>query len=196
MEPNTVSSAEEPTDSGAHPNGPREWECPQVPPLSVMGGMEIEPEQYMECRAVYKIKTYEKLAKQHKHWYLFSSGVALLGSVIVPVLINLGEQYQLPVDHVVLTTIISLLVTISVSIEKLLQFREHWRSFAAVAADLHYEQLQFQAGAGEYSEEALKKDKAKGVDAFQKFVIRFEGRINQEKGARIEWETEQNTQNA
>lgn len=192
MEPSTVSSAEKSTDSGTHPGRRRLWERKQPQPSSVIDAISINDEVYINRRAVYKIKTYEKLAKQQKRLYRFFSMVALLGSATVPVLINFGERYQLGIiDNVLLTTAISLLVTIVVSIEKLYQFREHWRSYAAVAADLHYEQLQFQAKAGVYSEKALKKDT--GVTAFQKFVIRFEGRINQEKSDRIDWETGQST---
>lgn len=182
MKPNTVSS----------PGWRRLWARKQPQPSSVIDKISIEAEEYMNLRAVYKIKTYEKLAKQQKRWYRFISVVALLGSATVPVLINFGERYQLGIGNVLLTTAISLLVTIIVSIETLFQFREHWRSYAAVAAALHHEQLQFQAKAGVYSEKALKKD-PEGVAAFQKFVIRFEGIINQEKSDRIDWETGQST---
>jgi hypothetical protein len=192
METSTGSAAKETSDLGTQPGKWWLQGARQLQPSSVIDAISIEPEDYMNRRAVYKINTYERLAKQQKRWYRVFGLVALLGSATVPVLINLDETYLSGMDRVLLTTAISLLVTIAVSIEKLFQFREHWRSYDGVAAALHHEQLQFQARAGVYSEKALEKD-PEGVSAFQKFVVRFEGLIDQEKSDRIDWETTQST---
>ena len=89
-------------------------------------------------------------------------------------------------DLTLVVTILSLIVTILVSVEKLFGFREHWRSYDAVAASLHYEQLLFQTKAGVYGEK-----KSTPEQLFRLFVKRFEGLILEEKQLRIAMETEQ-----
>lgn len=132
----------------------------------------------MKYRVVRKINVYDKLSKQQKFRYQVTSLFGIVLAASVPVSINLCDDPLVP-------TILSLIVTILISMEKLFHFREHWRNYDEMAAFLRSEQLQFQTGAGEYED----KDKA-----FSHFVTRVEQAISSERKDTIEMRTsEDNT---
>jgi hypothetical protein len=137
--------------------------------------LTIEPAEYMKDRVVYKIKVYDKLGDRQKLLYLATSTVGIVVAASVPAVINLGFDLVVP-------TVLSLIVTILVSAEKLFHFREHWRNYDEMAAFLRSEQLQFQTGSGEY------KDKG---EAFDRFVTRVEGAISNERKDTIEMRTQE-----
>lgn len=139
--------------------------------------LAITPEEYMKDRVVYKIQVYDKLSKQHKFRYQTTSLVGIILAASVPVLINLGVGTIVP-------TVLSLIVTILVSVEKLFHFREHWRNYDELAAVLRSEQLKFQTKAGEYAREDHDAD---GI--FKKFVTRIEQAISEERKETIEMRT-------
>jgi Protein of unknown function (DUF4231) len=154
--------------------------------LSIEVYLNLSPQEYVTKRVAAKIKGYSTAAKLQRRWYLLTSIAAIISSATVPVLVNLGKATNGGIDPVLVTTIISLIVTILVSVEKLFRFREHWRSYDTVAAALHYEQLLFQTKSGVYS-----KRGATQKQLFPLFVKRFEGLILDEKNMRISMETDQ-----
>ncbi len=155
--------------------------------LSIEKYLNLSPEEYVTKRAAERINSYADAAKSQSRWYYGTSTAAIIGSAIVPVLVNLGKQLtNVGIDPVLATTIISLIVTILVSAEKLFRFREHWRSYETVAAALRYEQLLFQTRAGKI----YGKTGATEEQLFPQFVKRFEGLILEEKNMRIAMETD------
>ncbi len=173
---------------------------PLVPP-EIASSVKVGHEKYMKYRVAHKVEGYTNAAKKQRRWYLWTSVAAIVGSATVPVLITLNKDITSGIDLAFIATILSLIVTILVSIEKLYRFREHWRSFDSVAAALHYEQLLFQTRAGVYGEKAAEKgaekqgaeqgaeQDAKKEQLFALFVKRFEGLILEEKNLRIAMET-------
>ena len=140
--------------------------------------LKITPEEYMKDRVVYKINIYDELSKQQKRLYQATSLVGIVLAASVPVIINLDKFDQR------VPTVLSLIVTILVSMEKLFHFREHWRNYDEMAAFLRSEQLQFQTRAGEYKEKDREGDKA-----FDLFVTRIEQAISNERKDTIEMRT-------
>jgi len=141
----------------------------------------ITPETYFQKRVEYKIDLYFKLSKQSKNRYYVISATSIILSAAVPVLINIkiSEIFQ-----TLLPTILSLMVTILVSLEKLFQFREHWKNYDLAEESLRREKFLFQARTGEY----------KGLndqDAFALFVNHFEDRIHQERAQTIKARTQE-----
>jgi hypothetical protein len=156
--------------------------------LNIEEYVTLSLEEYVKKRVAVKINGYSRAARTQRRWYLLTSTVAIIGSATVPVLVNLGKVTNGGIDPVLVTTVISLIVTILVSAEKLYRFREHWRSYDAVAAALHYEQLLFQSRAGIYGRKGVT-----GEQLYPQFVKRFEGLILEEKNMRIAMETDQPT---
>jgi hypothetical protein len=142
--------------------------------------LSLTPEEYMEDRVVYKIKVYDRLSQQHRCRYQVTSLVSIVLAASVPVFINLDFSRLVP-------TLLSLIVTILVSMEKLFHFREHWRNYDEMAAFLRSEQLQFQTGAGEYKAKDQDNDKV-----FHQFVARIEHAISSERKDTIEMRTQEN----
>lgn len=139
--------------------------------------LSITPEEYMHDRVIYKMQVYDRLSKQQKLLYQTTSLVGIILAASVPVLINLGVDSIVP-------TVLSLIVTILVSVEKLFHFREHWRNYDEMAAFLRSEQLKFQTKAGEYARKDDNSD-----PSFQKFVTRTERAIIDERKETIEMRT-------
>jgi hypothetical protein len=112
-------------------------------------------------------------------WYLATSLVGIVVAASVPAAINLGFDPVVP-------TILSLIVTILVSAEKLFHFREHWRNYDEMAAFLRSEQLQFQTGSSDYKDKDQDGDKA-----FCRLVTRVEQAISSERKDTIEMRTQE-----
>ena len=139
--------------------------------------LSISPDEYMNDRVVYKINKYVEKSERQKIYYQVTSIVAIVFAASVPVLINLGVNLVLP-------TILSLVVTILVSLEKLFHFREHWRNYDTIASVLRREQLEFQTLSGVYKKKDSKLD-----DTFPIFVRRIEEAIRAERNDTIEMRT-------
>jgi uncharacterized membrane protein len=142
--------------------------------------LSISPEEYMRDRVIYKINLYVKLSERQKLWYQWTSVIGIIFAASVPVLINLGI-------HVIVPTILSLVVTVLVSLERLFHFREHWRNYDAIAAFLRTEQLQFQTLTGVYKDKATKPE-----DAFRLFFKRIEEGIKEERNDTFEMRMREN----
>ena len=140
--------------------------------------LSVTSKEFMQDRVIYKMNAYTRLSSQYKLWYQLSSVVGIVCAATVPVLINLGSNTVVP-------TILSLIVTILLSLEKLFHFREHWRNYDAIAALLRSEQLQFQTKAGPY------RDKKDSEEAFRLFVGRIEEAIKDERSDTITMRTKE-----
>lgn len=140
----------------------------------------ISPDDYMKDRVILKMNRYISKSEQYRLLYHLTSVVTIICSASVPVLINLGV-------HILVPTILSLVVTILVSLEKLFHFREHWRNYDAIAAFLRSEQLQFQTRAGVYHRKG-----AKSQAAFLLYVKRIEAGIKDERNDTIGMRTKDN----
>lgn len=164
-------------------------------PRHIKPRLSITQLEYMQDRVIYKMQLYDALADEQKWRYRTTSLISIILAPAVPVLINLGVDTIYP-------TILSLIVTIMVSVEKLFHFREHWRHYDEMAAFLRSEQLQFQTRAGEYAKRAAPQPAEAGPseaeqkaqpdadgDAFQHFVTRIEQAISNERRETIEMRT-------
>lgn len=144
--------------------------------LSSVGGIELDSKEYMQERADYKIALYKQLSDLHKKRYYLISFFTIALSAIVPVAVNLFQRNTL------IPTIISLLLTILVGLEKLFLFREHWKNYDLAEESLRKEKYLYQTRSGAYA--------GKGTqEAFQLFVENFETRIHEERAETIESRT-------
>ena len=150
----------------------------KLPKENLRDALEISPEDYMKSRVNYKMEIYGTLSNRHRWFYYIASFTSIVCAAIVPVLISLGTGYQLP------ATILSLLVTIFVSMEKLFHFRQHWRNYDSIESFLRSEQIYFQTRSGVYDEKDEK-------DAFELFVRRIEDAIKNEREQTIEMRTQE-----
>lgn len=139
--------------------------------------MHISPDDYMQNRVVYKLKLYMKLANKQKIYYLSLSLIGIFLSAIVTVLINFSSSKFWP-------TALSMLVTVTVSVEKLFRFREHWANYDQIAAFLRSEQLKYQTKTGEYSDK-----KVDANQAYATFVAKIERAIFNERMETIDMRT-------
>ncbi len=84
--------------------------------------MNLTPEDYFKQRVNAKIVGLHPV-EPHLPGMLFTVGsLSIISSAAVPVLINTNIGLISP-------TIVSLVVTILVALERLFRFREHWRNF-------------------------------------------------------------------
>jgi len=150
---------------------------PDPPNAHIKPQLTISSEEYMKDRVIYKMDRYTRKSEQYKFWYQLTSVTAIIFSASVPVLINLGV-------HALVPTILSLVVSILVSLEKLFHFREHWCNYDAIAAFLRSEQVQYQTLSGAYKEKATSPN-----EAFQLFVKNIEEGIKDERNDTIEMRT-------
>ena len=133
----------------------------------------ITPEQYFHERVDEKIRAYTRLSRIYRAAYLIIGTASIIASSLVPVLINTTESVLISYPRF-LPTILSLVVTILVSVEKLFRFREYWRNFDTAEESLKREKFMYQARTGEY-------DNKSDEDAFTIFVKRFEEKIKMER---------------
>ena len=82
---------------------------------------KINPDYYMHCRVKHKIDKYEELSKRKKYQYYTISALSIILAASVPVLI------QIECIEEIIPTILGLILTILVGLEKLFMFREHWK---------------------------------------------------------------------
>ncbi|HQU84192.1 MAG TPA: DUF4231 domain-containing protein [Pyrinomonadaceae bacterium] len=143
--------------------------------------LKLTSKQYMRERVHYKMKVYGKLSKRHRWLYYISSFTSIVCAAVVPVLIvQTGDCYKFA------ATVLSLIVTILVSMEKLFHFRQHWRNYDSIESFLRSEQVYFQTRSGVY-------DKKKPTEAFELFVRRIEDGIKNEREQTIEMRTQEIT---
>lgn len=137
-------------------------------------------QEYIEDRVQFKINLYFKKARRYRFYHLFFAVIIAVSAAIVPVLINLKDDYQYVQK---LATILSILVTISVALQEIFRFREHWRNYNLIDTSLRREEMLFSMSSEPYA--SLKTLKGKQ----DLFVERIEGLIEEERKETINMRT-------
>jgi hypothetical protein len=145
---------------------------------------ELEPKQYIAERINNIRAWYDKEASKAKRNYLWMRGMTVVGSAVVPVLINIQSDV---VNMTLITTFISLIVVILVSLESVMHFREQWKGYRSTEQTLEREYYHFVAAEGAYRGMDEKK-------AFLEFVDRVEGAIASENASTLSVMTTANDQ--
>lgn len=151
-----------------------------MPESHIKKELKLTPEEYMEDRVIYKLDLYGKLGNRHRRFYYISSLVSIICAALVPVLIQSNQQTT--------AIVLSLVVTIMVSVEKLFHFRQHWRNYDSIESFLRREQLLYQRHAGIYKGKTEEQ-------AAEIFVDRIEDGIKHEREETIEMRTKEVTGN-
>jgi Protein of unknown function (DUF4231) len=131
------------------------------------------PASYITERLEQYQHWYDRKAALSKRRYLWMRGFAVVGGAVVPALVNISFS-----GRDALTTVLSLLVVISVSLESVLHYREQWRNYRSTEQALGHERMFFETGVGPY----------KGLDsdaAFKLLVERVEALIAAENAATL-----------
>lgn len=142
-------------------NKEKHWSHQKLRPYSSM-----TPEEYIDERLNQFREWYDKKAVIAKRNYQWMRAVTVIGSAVVPVLVNL------PLDENAiryLTTAVSLVVVILISLESVFHFREQW---------LAKEYFNFVTGEGPYRNQDEK-------EAFLNFVDRIENAIASENASTL-----------
>jgi hypothetical protein len=145
---------------------------------------ELEPQQYIAERINNIRAWYDKEASKAKRNYLWMRGLTVVGSAVVPVLINIQSSM---INMTLITTFISLIVVILVSLESVMHFREQWKGYRSTEQTLEREYYHFVAAEGAYRGMDEKK-------AFLEFVDRIEGAIAAENASTLSVMTTANDQ--
>lgn len=133
------------------------------------------PEKYMEERVKYKINLYGKKAHRNRNVYWAMAIIAAVGSALVPVLINFQD-----VDPIY-PTIVSVIVAITVALERVFRPREIWRNYELVRSLLRAEEMRFRTKTWSYA----RGNPNPGEVEFAKFVKRIEDSIANEREGRL-----------
>lgn len=138
-------------------------------------------EEYLKERVKFKIDIYFCKAKRHQQRHYWFSCIIAIGAAIVPVLINL--EINSGFDFILLATILSVIVSIGVAFQEIFHFREHWRNYDMIDANLRNEEMLFSMSAGPYDkiEDETIKNKL--------FVERIEELIKTERADTINMRT-------
>jgi hypothetical protein len=148
-------------------------------------------ETYVKDRVEYKINKYEQCAGRHRRIYWTMASTSAVGAAVVPALVNLSSVPKLA------TTIVSLIVAITVALERLFRPREQWRNYDLISALLREEEMKFSTRSGPYCRGRLKETVnnpqpgSADEDAFAKFVERVEDAIHREREETIVMRTAQ-----
>lgn len=132
----------------------------------------LTPEEYIDERLNQFRSWYDEKAVRAKKLYQWMRVVAVVGGAVVPVLLNVFD------DEYYITTLVSLLVVISVSLESVFHFREQWKNYRATEQLLAKEYFNFVTAEGPYR--GLKEH-----DAFLNFVERVENAIASENASTL-----------
>lgn len=135
-------------------------------------------DDYVKTRLLGRIQSCRKRGGYYRWCYLVTSTLTIICGAVVPVLITLDENGKLA------ATILSLVVAILTSVEKVYHFREHWRTYDLTKSSLLSELHFFQTRSGPYEGEP---DENK---AFHKLVNRVEKLIGDERVSTIQMRTD------
>ena len=137
----------------------------------VVRKLEWSPEEYMEKRVNYKIDRYGEKANRYRNVYWAMAIIAAVGSALVPVLINIQDMDP------IYPTIVSVIVAITVALERVFRPREIWRNYGLVRSLLSAEEMRFRTKTGSYA----RGNPNRGEVEFAKFVERIEDSIANER---------------
>ena len=142
--------------------------------LPKRGFSSMTPEEYIEERLTQYRGWYDNKAKKTKHKFMLMRTCTVVGSAVVPVLINLSDITIVKVA----SSIISLLVVMLVSLESVYHYREQWKNYRSTEQLLAKEYFNFTTGEGPYRSLDAKK-------AFLNFVERVENAIESENASTL-----------
>lgn len=166
------------TDPQAEQNSPDP--CKEKRRLECKKSRTID--EFINDRVQFKIGLYFCKAKRHRfRHYLFSCIIAI-SAAFVPVLINLKKNED-DFDFILIATFFSVLVSIGVALQEIFHFREHWRNYDLIDANLRSEEMLFSMKAGPY--EKCKDDEERN----KLFVERIEDLIKNERAETINMRT-------
>jgi len=132
---------------------------------------------YIENRAVYKIKRYFMLSKRCERFYKTIAISVLVFSALVPVIINTSMIHEVEI-RMLLASIFSFLVVVLFSIESVYNFREQWKSYKNAEDEITQEVNLFHTSAEPYNSENNAKEKL--------LVLRVEAIVLKERKETIE----------
>ena len=141
--------------------------------LKLVAGLKSD--DYVKQRLFMKIDRYKQLGGRHRRYFYVFSSVAIVSAALVPVLITLDTQSWIPIT-------LSLAVTISVSVESLFHFREHWRNYDNAEESLRRQEFLFGTRSGLYEG---KNDQ----EAFRLLVSKVEEIVQTERQDTIQMRT-------
>ena len=148
--------------------------------FTLQPALTISPEQYIAERVDQYQGWYDKKSVTMKSRYLRMRAFSVVGGGLVPVLINISDDWAIlnvPVIKVVVT-VISLLVVIVVSLESVFHYREQWKNYRSTEQHLGHEKFLFRSRVGIYRG-------LSDADAFRLFVERIEEAIASENAATL-----------
>ncbi len=137
-------------------------------------------QEYIKERVEFKIGIYYKKAKRNRFYHYLFSVVIGINAALVPILINMEDGSKL---FLYIATVLSVLVTISVALQEIFRFREHWRNYNLIESTLRSEEMLFSMSAGEYTESKNPEERLKC------FVRRVENLIQEERKETINMRT-------
>ena len=151
-------------------NKEKHWSHQKLRPYSSM-----TPEEYIDERLNQFREWYDKKAVIAKRNYQWMRAITVIGSAVVPVLVNLPFD-----DSAIryLTTAVSLVVMILISLESVFHFREQWKNYRSTEQWLAKEYFNFVTGEGPYRNQDEK-------EAFLNFVDRIENAIASENASTL-----------
>jgi len=162
--------APKPPAPAAVPAPPPQVKYPRLLPRDYA---TVPSESYIDERLNDAIAWYDKSADKQKKLYLRMRATTVIGGAIVPVLVNVKNDY---VD--IVTTIISLIVVLLVSLESVYHYREQWMNYRSTEQSLRHEYFLFTSKGGMY---AIRSK----AEAYQQFVERVEDLISSENAATL-----------
>lgn len=170
-------------------------------PKSIISKPERHLQAYVKDRVEYKINKYQEGADRHRRIYWAMATTSAVGAALVPALVNLSGVPKLA------TTIVSLIVAITVALDRVFRPREQWRNYDLISALLREEEMKFSTRSGPYRRGQLKapvtnaepgsaepesaEPESADEDAFAKFVERVEDAIHREREETIVMRTAQ-----
>jgi hypothetical protein len=112
----------------------------------------LTAEQYISQRLDQYQSWYDRKAVSTKARYLQMRSFSVVGSALVPVLINVHWDFKvasIPVIQFVVT-LISLIVVVFLSLESVYHYREQWKNYRSTEQFLGHEKFLFRSSVGRY----------------------------------------------
>lgn len=167
----TASASPDKTPESSPPHPVQQVKYPRLQPRQ---HASIPSEEFIAERVNDAIAWYDKSADKNKKLYLRTRAATVVGSALVPVLINIKIIPYLDVA----TTIISLAVVMLVSLESVYHFREQWTNYRSTEQSLRHEYFLYTSKGGIYA--SWDAD-----TAYQHFVERVEESISSENASTL-----------
>jgi len=133
------------------------------------------PSEYLKARVEMYMGWYDQKAVKYKSYYLKMRALSVVGGAVVPVLVNLNIPTPFK-DYI--TTVVSLIVVITVSLESVYHYREQWKNYRSTEQFIGAEKFQFLTKEGPYKT-------LEPTNAFLLLVERVETAIASENAATL-----------